>query len=1122
MKNNKLLIIGTAIALAISGIAGVASRKASAVYAADQVYKTARFGSDYNIINSSYTSSFEATNENFVVVVNNFNNNNNGWTNASGYGQIKCGRKNNASTGIITTKAAIDAEITKVNVTIDAITSSSVNSIKLYTSSNGTSWTEAGTYEKTTGEKSVTLTSPTANLYYKVEFDCASASSNGVITVSKLEYIKESAGNIDPNGISINKSSVVIGKDGGYQLTATILPSGATGDIFWESSNNSVVEVDDSGNITGMSVGTATITASVSGTNLSATCGVEVVNYGTQANPLTVAEAKAALDKTGANVTNQPLYVAGTVSGNDAYNTTYNNYNSNVHLEGGFDLYRATFADGVTPPANYQTAGALSGCEVVAYGYGKIHNGTYELCEASGKNPAKPQIVQIETPQNIALITSELTIEVGDDVQIEFTLPNGVSASDVSWESDDETIAEVDQYGIVTGMSIGTTTITGQLNDLTPVECEVEIIAKQNYGTVENPITVAQAKAILDITNGAESRHPLTVRGVVSSNKAYDTTYNNFSDVYLEDGFDLFRVKFDTGVTLEDSYKAANGMKDYTVVAYGYGKIHSGTYELTPSTEVANPLIKSITPPAATGISLSPSTAEVEAGKTVTLTASFTPSNAVSPITWESDDEAIATVDDGVVTGVAVGTTTITASISENIYAECDVTVTEPVVEPDSVTFDLSKDETTTASATEISWVATGIGTVICEKGNASTATNNYYPGTSGQSYTSTRFYKNSVLSIKPHSGISFTSIEFVATTNGYAGKLAASTWANATATADDLKVTVVPEDGSANISATISDTCGFTSIKLFYEEDSSTISNPQDYLDYCNSIASIHGVETASSSTEGHPYSTTFSKLGYAHNEQITGTYIGPVALAFGKGSNNTAPAYNSNNKEARIYVHNTFTFSYEEGIDSITFTLSDDSGTDISCSAGSLNGNVWTGGNISSVTFTNDGSTQVHIKSIEVVCKQSISINSVALRFGAEISKADWASLNDETKQWSVDKYGVMLATKAAMDYYCEGKTIAEAYKDGERRFTKVESANGDAPFPINDNYYAFTAKVNISGNHDKEYVAAPFIVVNGEYYFLDEMTYSVNSLAAEYLKSPIDYPNVSRAALSILAND
>ena len=155
---------------------------------AEVVYSTCRFGANYNPINSSYTSTFTATNGDFSWTIANGNNNNNGWTNNNGYGQVKFGRKNNASVGSITTDAAYTEAVTKVDLTIDAITAGNISSIKLYTKSANTEWTEAGSFDKAIGTQTVTLSNSSENLYYKIEFDCTAGSSNGLITISKVDY----------------------------------------------------------------------------------------------------------------------------------------------------------------------------------------------------------------------------------------------------------------------------------------------------------------------------------------------------------------------------------------------------------------------------------------------------------------------------------------------------------------------------------------------------------------------------------------------------------------------------------------------------------------------------------------------------------------------------------------------------------------------------------------------------------------------------------------------------------------------------------------------------------------------------------------------------------------------
>ena len=172
------------------------------VWGDEEVYKTALFGSSYNSKGvSAYTGvSFSSTNEDFTVNVTNANNNNSGWE------YIKIGGKKGAYTGTITTSAAIDKAITKVALTIDAITASNVTSITLKTSTDGSSWVDAGTFDKSTGAKQVTITSPMENLYYQIEAVCTQGSSNGLLTISKVEFYAEKEETSDPT-VSVTPAS---------------------------------------------------------------------------------------------------------------------------------------------------------------------------------------------------------------------------------------------------------------------------------------------------------------------------------------------------------------------------------------------------------------------------------------------------------------------------------------------------------------------------------------------------------------------------------------------------------------------------------------------------------------------------------------------------------------------------------------------------------------------------------------------------------------------------------------------------------------------------------------------------------------------------------------------------
>ena len=82
-----------------------------------------------------------------------------------------------------------------------------------------------------------------------------------------------------------------------------------------------------------------------------------------------------------------------------------------------------------------------------------------------------------------------------------------------------------------------------------------------------------------------------------------------------------------------------------------------------------------------TGVTLDKSTDTVEVGSTTTLTETVAPSNATNKtVTWSTSNSAVATVSNGVVTGVSTGTATITVTTQDGNYTDsCVVTVTPAV-----------------------------------------------------------------------------------------------------------------------------------------------------------------------------------------------------------------------------------------------------------------------------------------------------------------------------------------------------------------------------------------------------------------------------------------------------------
>ena len=78
-------------------------------------------------------------------------------------------------------------------------------------------------------------------------------------------------------GITLSQTSLSIYSDNTAQLSASLSPEGAVGNVTWTSSNESVATVDANGVVTAIEGGNCTITATVGGSGVKATCIVTVV-----------------------------------------------------------------------------------------------------------------------------------------------------------------------------------------------------------------------------------------------------------------------------------------------------------------------------------------------------------------------------------------------------------------------------------------------------------------------------------------------------------------------------------------------------------------------------------------------------------------------------------------------------------------------------------------------------------------------------------------------------------------------------------------------------------------------------------------------------------------------------
>lgn len=170
----------------------VASKKYTTGGESPNAY-TLQFGPNYNSEKTNeYSNNWSVTCDGFTWKMTNWNNSNNGWT------YVKAGPKGNTKAhAMIETAAAMPEAISKISITIDAVTNGSITSIVL-TSSATNDFTSGTTIEKKSavaeGEVVFTIPSPQNNLYYQLDFTLNNTTpnskkgKNGVATVSKVVY----------------------------------------------------------------------------------------------------------------------------------------------------------------------------------------------------------------------------------------------------------------------------------------------------------------------------------------------------------------------------------------------------------------------------------------------------------------------------------------------------------------------------------------------------------------------------------------------------------------------------------------------------------------------------------------------------------------------------------------------------------------------------------------------------------------------------------------------------------------------------------------------------------------------------------------------------------------------
>ena len=279
----------------------------------------------------------------------------------------------------------------------------------------------------------------------------------------------------------------------------------------------------------------------------------------------------------------------------------------------------------------------------------------------------------------------------------------------------------------------------------------------------------------------------------------------------------------------------------------------AGTYNVTVTATPSSSSYRAVSqvvevtvtdPRAETTTTFPEATYSVDLGSTFTAPTATVSANGSTisgaTVTYSSSNNGVATVnaETGAVTIIDAGSVTITATYAGDAsnYKGSEGSYVLNVADPNQTdfTWNLSiASYDANPTATQVKWsheVATMTG--YQENGGQTISgvtynpANNYLPGDGEHNYTSSRFYKYETLTISPTAGNTITSVVFEATTNNYASAFANSTWTNATVTVSGTTVTVTPADGTSDIVAAITGTCGFTGVTVNYT-NASTVAKP-------------------------------------------------------------------------------------------------------------------------------------------------------------------------------------------------------------------------------------------------------------------------------------------------------
>ena len=452
--------------------------------------------------------------------------------------------------------------------------------------------------------------------------------------------------NVEVTGLSVSSISlpttpvsVVKTKTGKIKVVVEPLESDNQ-KLTWTSSRTDIATVDNEGVVTGKKVGTTRITASTTdGTNLKASVDVNIEPL--KVETMTFAESSVSIVKTedktikltlnSEEVDNKRMIWT---SSDESVATVVQNMNAVYPLEAIVVAHKVGKA---TIKAEAQDGSGMSTtCEVEV-------------------TPLMVSDISLQTASIVKTIPTQLEANVS---------PAEADNKKLKWTSLTPDIATVTEDGMMTGLKMGTAKVKAETTDGSNLSCVFEV---QVTGL---PVSTISLPAESSIIKTESMKLECSILPLASDNQKLQWSSN---------ATDIASVDESTGVIT--AHKVGDAVITATTTD-GSGISASTTIHVTPL-----------------------KVSQIEMPKDISLLYSLSKQIEVNiapeladnkTLKWASEDESIATVtQEGVVKGVNVGTTNITATAMDGsgVSATCKVTVKPVVIDLSTKTINLRKGE---------------------------------------------------------------------------------------------------------------------------------------------------------------------------------------------------------------------------------------------------------------------------------------------------------------------------------------------------------------------------------------------------------------------------------------------